>query len=308
MKANIKRLLGWLAVLISLIFSCIWAVWGTIENFHEGWYSLSLWENLFMFFFQYLLISLILVIAALLSLKWRIAGVISHLVLAGSCAWFFFGSHFSVIGLLIVIPLVGLGFLYYFGTPQPKKWAYLVLILIPSLIILALSIPQGIKIAQRVNDEDFGIRIVEGNGVSLAFAPRGPGWPDQGTTWEEAMEIVKYLAEDGLTLLETEQNIWRLPTVEEAVRSMMHHNVNAGGVYDSLTATAMYEFTPDKETPIWDPHSQVIYYWTSDTRQDDDRYAYIIVYHGGVFSKRKTDGQDYLSFRAVKSLEPSDSQ
>lgn len=308
MKANPKSLFGWLGVGITLIFSCIWAYWGSIENFHEGWYSESLWENLFMMFFQYLLVTLILLFAAIVSLKWRIIGAVLHLGLAGFCGWFFFGASFSVVGLMIVIPLVGLGVLYYFGDPKPKKWAYLLLVLIPTTLILAISIPQGIKVSQRVNDGDFGLRIVEGNGVTLAWAPRGPGWPDQGTTWEEASNIVKYLSEDGLTLLDTEQNIWRLPTIDETVRSMMLHNENAGGLFDSLTTTAQYDLTPDKETPLWDPHSQVIYYWTSETRSDDDRYAYIIVYHGGVFSKRKTDGQDYLSFRAVKSLEPSDSQ
>ena len=50
--------------------------------------------------------------------------------------------------------------------------------------------------------------------------------------------------------------------MDEAVRSMMIHGENAGGI----------------------------------------QKAYIIVYHGGVFSKRKSDSQDYLSFRAVKEV------
>ena len=307
MKVNKKSLLGWLGVSISLIFSSIWAYWGAIENFHEGWYSESIWENLFMLVFQYLLITLILIVAALTSLRWRVVGMLLHLALAGFCAWFFFGSSFNVIGLMIVIPLVGLGLLFYFGDPKPKKWAYLFLLLVPTLIILAVSIPQGIKLSERVNDNDFGIRIVEGNGVTLVWAPRGPGWPDHGVTWIEASTLVKYLSEDGLTMEETEQNFWRLPTAEEAVRSMMLHNENAGGVYDPATSTAQYQMTPDKETPLWDIYSPVIYYWTSDTCPTDESRAYIIVYHGGVFSKRKTDGQDYLGFRAVKELEPNNS-
>lgn len=43
MKRNI---LGWLAVSFSLVISCLWAFWGIIENFHEGWHSASLKGNL----------------------------------------------------------------------------------------------------------------------------------------------------------------------------------------------------------------------------------------------------------------------
>jgi hypothetical protein len=34
--------------------------------------------------------------------------------------------------------------------------------------------------------------------------------------------------------------------------------------------------------------------------KEDQTAAHITVYHGGVFSRRKTEGQSYLSFRAVK--------
>jgi len=101
-------------------------------------------------------------------------------------------------------------------------------------------------------------------------------------------------------IMDTEQNIWRLPTVDEAVRSMTLHNENAGGVLYPDNMKAKYKMRPDKETPIWNPNSKVIYYWTSQTNNDKINRAYIIVYHGGVFDRRKTDHQDYLSFRAVK--------
>lgn len=154
-----------------------------------------------------------------------------------------------------------------------------------------------------MNDHDFGMRIVEGNGVTLAWAPRGPAWPDTGTSWEEAQRLCAYVSEDGTTLMEEKQNFWRLPTVDEAVRSMMIHGENAKGVWYPEQENAVYEHTPDKETPLWDVHSKVIYYWTADTSAKDNRKAYIIVYHGGVYAKRKTDGQSYLSFRAVKEVE-----
>ena len=256
-----------------------------------------------MLLFQYLLFTIVFMVLAVVALRWRRIGLTLHIATAGFSYWFFSGASFSVVGLMIVIPIIALGLLYYFGEPRPKKWAYRIIVVIPLLIILAISLPNAIKVSQRMNDHDFGIRIVEGNGVTLAWAPRGPLWPDTGTSWDEAQRLCAYVSEDGTTLMEEKQNIWRLPTVDEAVRSMMLHGENAKGVWNPEQEKAVYERTPDKETPLWDVHSKVIYYWTADTSAKDNRKAYIIVYHGGVYAKRKTDGQSYLSFRAVKEVE-----
>lgn len=255
-----------------------------------------------MFVFQYLIFTIVFVLLALIILKWKKIGLFLHLLLGAFCVWFFSGASFQVVGLLIIIPFAVLGLIYYFGNPYPKKWAYRLIIAIPLVVVVAISIPQGIKVSQRITDQDFGLRIVEGNNVTMAWAPRGPGWPDQGTSWEEANEICKYLSEDGLTLMENEQNIWRLPTVDEAVRSMMLHGENVSGVWNATEEKAVYEKTPDKESPLWDLHSKVIYYWTSDPSINDDQQAYIIVYHGGVFNRRKANSQSYLSFRAVTEV------
>ncbi|NLT12066.1 MAG: hypothetical protein GXY06_06620 [Clostridiaceae bacterium] len=40
--ARLKLVLGWLGVVITVIISVVWAYWGAIENFHEGWYSESI--------------------------------------------------------------------------------------------------------------------------------------------------------------------------------------------------------------------------------------------------------------------------
>jgi hypothetical protein len=301
-KKDRKIIIGWIGVFITLIFSSIWAYWGAIENFHEGWYSTSLWKNLFMLFFQYLLFTIVFVTLALIILKWKKIGLALHFITAAFSVWFFSGASFSVLGLMIVMPIVGIGLLYYYGDPKPKKWAYRLIIFLPLIIILSITIPQGIKVSQRINDNNFGIRIVEGNDVVLAWAPRGPGWPDKGVSWNEAQNICRYLSEDGMTIMGAEQNIWRLPTVDEAVRSMMLHGDNAGGVWDPEEEKATYELTPDKETPLWDLHSKVIYYWTSETSIQDEERAYIFVYHGGVYDRRKIDNQGYLSFRAVKDI------
>jgi len=302
-KRDKNNWLGWIGVGISLIFSSLWAYWGAMENFHEGWYSHSVWENLFMLFFQYLLFTIVFVLLAVISLRWKRIGFALHIFIAGASIWFFSGASFSVLAGMIVLPILALGLLYYFGEPQPKKWAYRLLVFVPLIIILAISIPQGIKVSQRVDDQDFGARLVEGNGLTLVWAPRGPGWPDKGTSWEDAQRICRYLSEDGTQIMPEPQNIWRLPTVDEAVRSMMIHGQNAGGVWNPHGGKAIYDHTPDKESPLWDVHSKIIYYWTADTSIRDDKRAYIIVYDGGVYDRVKTESQGYLSFRAVKDFD-----
>jgi hypothetical protein len=297
------RILGWIGVSITVLLSGFWAYWGAFENFHEGWYSKSFWNNILMFFFQYLLFAIFFIVLALVILKWKKIGLVLHLLAGAFCVWFFSGANFSVLWLMMVIPFAALGLLYYFGEPYPLRWAYRLIVCVPLVIVLAISIPQGIKVAKRIDDGDFGTRVVEGSGVSLAWAPRGPGWPDDGVTWEEAQEVCKYLSEDGMTIMETEQNIWRLPSADEAVRSMMLHGENAGGVWDASKAVATYEKTPDKESPLWDVHSKVIYYWTGDTSVQDAERAYIIVYNGGVYARSKTARYGYLSFRAVKDVD-----
>jgi hypothetical protein len=111
--ARLKTMLGWVAVSITVLISGIWSYWGAIENFHEGWYS-TFWENIGMFLFQYLLFPIIFVALALVILKWKRVGLALHFVAAGFCIWFFSAANFSVLLLLIVIPFIGLGLLYFF--------------------------------------------------------------------------------------------------------------------------------------------------------------------------------------------------
>lgn len=66
-----------------------------------------------------------------------------------------------------------------------------------------------------------------------------------------------------MSLANTPQNIWRLPTVAEAVQSMMRNGRSSHGVWDAETAQASYAITADKESPLWDVYSQVIYWWTA---------------------------------------------
>jgi hypothetical protein len=127
----------------------------------------------------------------------------------------------------------------------------------------------------------------------------GPGWPREGADWYDAQQACEYLSADGLTLAPVAQDIWRLPAVEEAVRSMARHGQNSGGVWDPASAQDTYQTRPDKESPLWNVHSQVIYWWTS-TEADRD-HAYSIVYDGKVWPRSKEFGPAYLGFRCVKA-------
>ncbi|HML49068.1 MAG TPA: DUF1566 domain-containing protein [Clostridia bacterium] len=297
-----KRGLGWTAVILSVLIASFWAYWGACENFHEGWYSVSVLENLLMLFFQYLSLTIAFTALSLIGLKWRLAGLILYLAAGIFCGWFFGGASFQVVGLLIVIPFAVLGLLFYFGNPAPKKLARALIVFVPLVVVVSISIPNLIRASQRMDGDTSAPSLVEGNGVSLVWAPRGPGWPDRGVSWQEARDICARLSKDGLTVKDQDLNIWRLPTAEEAVRSMMLHGENAGGIWHAESETAEYAKAPDKEAPLWDVHSKVIYYWTGDTQPSDSGRAYIVVYHGGIFTRTKQSSQAYLSFRAVKAV------
>ena len=103
------------------------------------------------------------------------------------------------------------------------------MIIIFLLLILSFGIPQLIRVENRFNDNDFGLRIIEGNNVMLTWAPQGVGFPLEGTDWETAMDNCARLDEDGQKLEDDEVNIWRLATREEIVRSMTRNDQNVKG-------------------------------------------------------------------------------
>jgi hypothetical protein len=197
-----------------------------------------------------------------------------------------------------MVPLLGQGALYWYGRPRPRKGAVVLAIGLPVLVLVVAGVAPALRVSQRLDDGNLVSRRVRGNGVDLVWAPEGPGWPRAGTDWYGAGRACRYLAEDGLTVASEPQQIWRLPEVEEAVRSMARHGQNSGGVWAATTATAAYERAPDKESPLWNVHSQVIYWWTAT--EVDDEHAYIIVYDGKVWPRAKDFGPAYLGFRCVR--------
>ena len=289
--------MGWVAVGISAVITCFWAFWGIIENFHEGWYFESLLSNLGLMFAQYLSPMLAFILVTLVSIFWPRIGGGLHMILA-LLAIGFFNAFSNAATFLIILPLIGLVLLYWNGRLEPKKLAVSVSIGLPFLTLFIAGVEPVIRVSQRINDGNLSAQLIHGNGADLTWAPDGPGWPREGGDWYEANQICQHLIEDGLTLSTTPQNVWRLPTVDEVVRSMSRHGQNSGGTWNAETAEATYKITPDKESPLWNIHSQVIYWWTA-TEVDDD-HAYIIVYDGKVRSRDKQFSPAYLGFRCVR--------
>jgi hypothetical protein len=298
MKQRDRRsVVGWIAVGLSIVVTCFWAFWGISENFHEGWYTESVLSNVGLMFLQYLSPMLIFMGVTLTSILWPRVGGILHAAFALLIAWFFRAAANTVV-LLLIVPLVGTGLLYWFGRPRPRKLAVSLAIGLPLLTLTVFCIEPAIRVSQRIDDGNVEARLVHGNGVDLVWAPEGPGWPRSGTSWYQAQQACQHLVEDGLSTASVPQDIWRLPSVEECVRSMTRHGENSGGVWEAEAAKATYTTPPDKESPLWNAHSQVIYWWTAT--EVDEEHAYIIVYDGKVWPRAKEFGPAYLGFRCVR--------
>ncbi len=292
-----RQVAGWIAVGISTLVTCLWAFWGIVENFHEGWYYESLLSNLGLMFYQYLSPMILFMVVSRVSISYPRFGGGLHVFLAIVAIGFFRAFSNAAI-FLIIVPLVGLGALYWFGRPEPRKRAIAFTIGLPLLTLIFSGIAPVIRVSQRINDGNLQAIQVAGNGVTLTWAPDGPGWPKEGGDWFEAQQVCGHLSEDGVTVASEPQNIWRLPTIDEAVRSMALHGQNSAGVWKAETGEAIYDKRPDKESPLWNVYSQVIYWWT-DTEVDED-HAYMIVYDGEVWSRSKDFGPAYLGFRCVR--------
>ena len=294
-----RKVMGWSAIGLSTLVSSYWAVWGIAENFHEGWYFPAAWMNVEVMLVQYLLPMILFVLAALVAIRMPRIGGVLHIGAAVAAAWFFRGASPRVVYPFISCPLAVMGVLYWFGTIQPRRWAVVLILGLPLILLLIRGAEPALRVAGRLDDGNRSARRLAGNRVDLIWAPEGPGWPREGASWEEAARRCRYLSDDGMSMATTPQDVWRLPTVEEAVRSQQRHGQNSGGTWDGSRGRASYRRSPDKESPLWDVHSKVIYWWTAT--ELNERVAYIIVYDGRVWRRPKRAHWGYLGFRAVKN-------
>jgi hypothetical protein len=299
------RILGWLAVILGTSVSMLWAFWGTLENFHEGWLGPTLGWNL-LWTLAYLAPALITMAMALLALHWPRAGAAVYVAIGlGVSGWILKGRKLTI-GLVMswfpfTLVLCVIGLLFWFGRVRSRRWARRLIIGLPLLTMAAYAVEPTLRIAGRIDDGDRSARTVVGRGIDLVWAPAGPGWVRESRDacdWQEAMRRVSLLSEDGTRLLSSPQNLWRLPSADEAVRSMARHGRNCQGVWDQVSELPEYDTRPDKESPLWDAQAPIIYWWTSTEK--DAAHAYRIVYDGRVFLDPKTLRLGSLGFRAVK--------
>jgi hypothetical protein len=314
---NKPAISGWIAVALSTIVSSQWAFWGAFESFHEGWYFESLGENLVLTL-KYISLMLIFMLLTALAIRWhRVGGILYELFGIGFFVWILMTRKVLNVWVVaswmpVLLPPLFLGPLFWFGRVRPRRLAYAVALLFPLSVAALFAVEPVFRIAGRVDDGNRGTRIVEGNGVRLVWAPEGPGWPNpdphdgtwaaewRGPTWEEARRICLHLTADGKSVAEMPQHIWRLPTVDEAVRSMARHGKNCRGVWNGTFALAFYARKPDKEPPLWNPYSPVIYWWTASERNAGR--AYSIDFNGNVYSRSKVSTMGSQAFRAVRDL------
>ena len=299
-RFNRPGIIGWIAIGLSTAISSFWAFWGIIENFHEGWYLPSLTGNISLMFAQYLSPMLAFMTLSVIAIHRPKVGALMYAALAVFACWFFRGGN-PVTIFLIASMLLVLGILNWFNVFKNKLIAVSIAVGLPLLTLAIAGISPVVRVSQRIPNVDHAAQSIVGNGVSLIWAPAGPGWPDSGEDWSTADEICRRLDEDGTKLNETDMEIWRLPNVDEAVRSMSRHGVNSNGIWDESAREARYETKPDKEMPLWDIHSPVIYWWTAT--EIDDNTAFMIEYDGQVWPRKKLTTQTYFGFRCVRDME-----
>jgi hypothetical protein len=308
-----QLILGWVALSICIAIALLWAFWGTIEAFHEGWWQPTLGGRL-LYALMYLTPLAAVLLVTLMAIRLPKLGALLFFLGGGWFSWFIFSNRWPAIDFAVLLSwlpvtllVVGVGVVWWFGRPEPRRLANLLTIGIPLLLVLVLAVEPLWRVSHRIDDGERGARLVEGNGVALVWAPAGPGWiidASHAASWDEAMDICAHLGPDGQTLSSAPLHIWRLPTVEEAVRSMARHGVNCGGVWDAERGVATYETKPDKETPLWIPYSETIYWWTAT--ETGTEHAWRIVYSGAVYRMRKTLRMGSQGFRAVR--EPTEAE
>jgi len=294
-SGHVTIAISWTAVVVSTALASFWAFWGAIEAFHEGWFYESFWKNVGLTLGQYLLPMLVIAGLGAIGVIWPRVGALLHVVLAAVIGYI---VNTYIGRIWIVIPLCGLAALYWFSRFPNRRWVVVLLLGLPAVTAVVSGADLAWRTAHRVDDGFRGTRTVEGPGIRLRWAPAGPGWPHGGSAnWQQAMEACDHLTPDGANRSNAPQHVWRLPTIDEVVRSLSLHGQSAGGQWHSARGTATYGVMPEKESPLWNPYSPVVYWWTAT--EIDTVKAYRIHFRGGVQPTMKSAGPTYYGFRCV---------
>jgi hypothetical protein len=351
------RLPGYIGTALLVALVSAWTLWGVGELYYEGW-GLPLQTQL-----RYLALPLLLFAFALLTITWPgVGGFILVILGSGFSIWWVAlaaaRGTLSLRWLLTTLSpfagvVVAIGVLFLLegryrrrrrdqGWTRPERWVQrhlgqVLVVGVPLLVASGVSVYYAPLITSRIDDGDRGMRLIEGNGVTLIWAPLGPGWnwrqpwggypswdaialygvPPVGLErklgYEEqhatsadmlATGLCRYLSEDGLSLANEPQEIWRMPTVREVVRSLVSSGESAGCEWDGRRGNADCARQPNKDTPLWAPDMEPIYYWSADER--DANRAWYVPYTGGlrygglIYHQRKDWGNPRHGYRCVR--------
>ena len=342
-----KRLPGIVAIGLITLTTALWTFWGVAEMYYEGW------GNPFPLPLAYLIPGAVCLTLTLITLTWPRGGGWLLVILGGAFTAWWWGMQarraggLSFKGILSMFPVSGLivftGVLFIIegqrqrqarieGVAMHPRWwrrnlRYLIGVGIPLLVVVGVSVAQLPIVLSRVDDGDRGAREIAGNGITLVWAPAGPGWNWQQAggwhpSWDhiafygvpplglklmtghatqgdmDATNLCRYLGADGLTLLDEPQGIWRMPTTDEVVRSLVRHGENAGCAWNGQAGSADCRVRPDKETPLWAPDRPPIYYWTAD--EYDERDAWYVSYNGMIDHQPKDWANPRHGYRCVR--------
>jgi hypothetical protein len=216
----------------------------------------------------------------------------------------------------------------------------------PLVTAVAVTIYFVPLLISRYDSGDRSAQRIEADEMTLVWAPDGPGWNwrpwgDEGRwlSWDdialygapplgiqvepkgedrgrhateaemEATGLCRYLSADGAMLMAEPQGVWRMPTTDEVVRSLVRRGESAGCTWDGASAEAECIRQPNKDTPLWAPDEAPIYYWTADEYNAES--AWYVPYTGGLRYGGRIDhqpkqwGNARHGFRCVR--EPLDS-
>jgi hypothetical protein len=116
--------------------------------------------------------------------------------------------------------------------------------------------------------------------------------------------LCRYLSADGSTLMAETQNIWRMPTTDEIVRSLVRRGENANCVWDGQSSSADCQVQPNKDAPLWNSDASPIYYYAG--QEYDEESAWYVPYTGGglyggvIGAQPKNGGNPRHGFRCVR--------
>ena len=195
LRFPIGKLPGYVATALVITVTSLWTLWGVAEMFYEGWWGS--WGNRL----PYLVPAGCCLALTLLAMTWPRAGgwLIVGIGAAFTLWWWNMSARrglltprivagtFPVSGLLVVT-----GVLFVLegrrrqvvraaGWRPPVRWVhrnahYVVAIGVPLLVAVGISVYWLPTVLARVDDGDRGPRLIEGHGVTLIWAPEGPGW------------------------------------------------------------------------------------------------------------------------------------